>query len=135
MTSTKLPNWMAVDWLTNRHILVAVIFAAGFGFAGPGLFGLGPPKWFAADDIELLGFPAPAVVTPVPAPVSPSHMSPPKSAHYGLSQQWQHRVNKRAVATHPAGIAHSCGAFGVVRRRPKAVIHRSCFTADSGRQR
>ena len=56
MTPTKLPNWMAVDWLTNRHILVAVIFAAGFGFAGPGLFGFGPPKWFAADDIELSAF-------------------------------------------------------------------------------
>ena len=79
MTPTKLPNWMAVDWLTNRHILVAVIFAAGFGFAGPGLLGFGPPKWFAADDIELTGLPAPVAITPVPAPVLPSQMSPPKS--------------------------------------------------------
>ena len=84
MSPTKLPSWMVGDWLTNRGILVAVIFAAGFGFAGPGLFGLTPPKWFEADDIELLDFPAPAVAIPVPAPVSLSHTSPPKSPTMGV---------------------------------------------------
>jgi uncharacterized FlgJ-related protein len=84
MTPTKLPNWMAGDWLTNRRILLAVIFAAGFGVAGPGLFGLGPPKWFAADDDKLSGLAASATGTPAPAPVSPSHMSPPEPPNMGV---------------------------------------------------
>lgn len=84
MTPTKLPNWMAGDWLTNRRILVAVIFAAGFGVAGPGLFGLGPPKWFEADDDKLLGLPAPATVTLTPALTLPPHTSPPETSNMGV---------------------------------------------------
>jgi Bax protein len=78
MTRIKLPNWMAGDWLTNRRILLAVIVAAGFGVAGPGLFGLDPPKWFPADDDKSSSLVTTAAVTPVPVPVSPSHASPPE---------------------------------------------------------
>jgi len=78
MTRIKLPNWMAGDWLTNRRILLAVIFAAGFGVAGPGLFGLGPPKWFPSDADKSSSRAATTAVPPVPAPVLPAKAAVPE---------------------------------------------------------